>query len=158
MKFEMTEVSARPYLYVERTTGMDPQEIGAAMGAAFGEVAAFLRENGIAPTFAPLSVYYEYDPEKLIFRSGFPVAEADLEKAHGTVQGAVLPAGRVMTFTHVGPYSRLRDSYGKLMAHMAENGLEFGAPAWEIYIDDPEKVPDDELRTVVYVTLASPQE
>ncbi|MBB4301925.1 effector-binding domain-containing protein [Rhodobium orientis] len=157
MKFEMTEVSERPYLYVERTTGMDPEEIGAAMGAAFGEVAAFLQEHDIAPTCPPLSAYYDFDPEKLTFRAGFPVAETDLERAAGTIEAGTLPAGRVMTFTHVGPYARLRDSYAELMAHMAENGLEFAGPAWESYVDDPAKVPEDELRTVVYVMVAGPE-
>ncbi|MCW2306275.1 GyrI-like domain-containing protein [Rhodobium gokarnense] len=157
MKFEMTEVSERPYLYVERTTGMDPDEIGAAMGAAFGEVAGFLQEHGIMATSAPLSAYYEYDPEKLTFRAGFPVAPADLERASGNVEAGTLPGGRVMTFTHVGPYSRLRDSYAALMAHMAENGLEFGGPAWEVYVDDPAKVPEEDLHTLVYVSIAEPE-
>lgn len=152
--FRTTEVEETPYLYVERSCSMAPDDISAAMGRAFGDVWAFMQANGIAPQGPALSVYYTYDPETVTFRAGFVVDRADLDKADGAVKGDVTPAGRVVHFTHKGPYSELRTSYGKLMEYMGAEGLAMGAPTWELYVNDPDETPEDELITEIYVSLA----
>jgi effector-binding domain-containing protein len=60
----------------------------------------------------------------------------------------------VLTFTHLGPYAGLRDSYGAMMGYLEENKLEMRAPTWEVYVNDPKEVPEEELRTDVFVSLA----
>lgn len=152
-EFKMTEVEPTPYLYAEESSSMEPAEISAAMGRAFGTVMGHMQENAIAPAGPALSVYYGYDPAKMDFRAGFVVTEGDLEKAGGAVKADRTPAGRVVHFTHVGPYEKLRDSYGELMAWMEREGLSIGAPSWEVYVNDPDSTPEEELLTEIYVTV-----
>lgn len=154
LKFELTEVEETPYLYEERTCGMDPSDISAAMGEAFGTVMRFMGANGIEPAGAPMAVYYTYDPSKMTFRAGFAVSADDLEKAEAAVKGAVTPAGEALTFTHVGPYAELRNSYGVMMKHMEQNNLQLGAPTWEVYLNDPATTAEEQLETAVFVSLA----
>ena len=153
-EFNMTEAQEMPYLYVERSSGMAPEDIGAAMGRAFGDVWDFMQAHGIAPQGPALSVYYTYDPETVTFRAGFVVGREDLNRADGAVKADVTPAGRVVHFTHKGPYSELRTSYGKLMEYIEDEGLTMGAPSWEVYVNDPDRTPEDELITEIYVSLA----
>ena len=154
-RYEMVQVEETPYLYEERSCSMDPQDVGANMAEAFRTVDAFVRENGITSAKDVLSAYYTYDPERIIFRAGVSVSAEDAKSQSGSVKADVLPAGEVLHFTHVGPYSTLRDSYGEMMDYLAENKLNVGAPTWEVYVDDPAAgIPEEELRTEVYVTLA----
>ena len=154
MNFDMVQVEETPYLYEERTCGMDPKDIGAAMGDVFHSVMAFMKAHGIAPAGQAMSVYYTYDPDKMTFRAGFSVLPEDLAKAEGTVKADVTPAGKVLSFVHTGPYSELRNSYGEMMTYAEQNGLKIRAPAWEVYVNDPATVPEEELRTDVFVSLA----
>lgn len=150
----MVQVEETPYLYEERTCGMDPKDIGAAMGDVFHSVMAFMKAHGIAPAGQAMSVYYTYDSDKMTFRAGFSVLPEDLAKAEGTVKADVTPAGKVLSFVHTGPYSELRNSYGEMMTYAEQNGLKIRAPAWEVYVNDPATVPEEELRTDVFVSLA----
>ena len=154
MNFDMVQVEETPYLYEERTCGMDPKDIGAAMGEVFHNVMAFMKAHGIAPAGQAMSVYYTYDPDKMTFRAGFSVLPEDLAKAEGTVKADVTPAGKVLSFVHTGPYSELRNSYGEMMTYLEKNELKVGAPTWEVYLNDPRAVPEDELKTQVFVSLA----
>jgi effector-binding domain-containing protein len=40
-----------------------------------------------------------------------------------------------------------------MMRYMQDNGIEMTVPAWEIYLDDADEVPEDALRTEVFVAL-----
>ncbi|RBI83606.1 hypothetical protein DRV85_14750 [Rhodosalinus halophilus] len=151
--YDVTEAVPRPYLYVERSCGMDPSEISAAMGSAFGEVMGVMQREGIAPAGPPLSVYYDYDPARLSFRAGVFVSEEDAARPAEGVSSDRTPGGKALHFTHVGPYATLRDDYGEMMAWVERQGLTLVAPTWEVYVDDPETVPEAELRTEVWSAL-----
>ncbi len=153
LEFKETEVDETPYLYEERNCSMDPSDISKTMGSAFQNVMSFMQANGIETTGKALSVYYTYDPMTITFRAGFSVSQEDATKARGAINADVTPAGRVLTFTHIGPYSALRQSYGEMMKYIEDNGRKLGAPTWEVYVNDPKQTPENELRTDVFVTL-----
>jgi len=153
-EFMITETSELPYLYVEKSARMAPDEIGRAMGEAFGTVWGFMQDHAIAPAGGALSVYYDYDATQMDFRAGFVVAKADLAKAEGAVKGDVTPAGRVARFVHKGPYETVSADYDLLMAWMEKQGLKMAVPAWEVYLNDPDQVAPEELLTECNVCLA----
>jgi effector-binding domain-containing protein len=124
------------------------------MGKAYGDVMAFIQANGLTLTGPALSVYYAYDPNTVTFRAGFFVSAEDAKKASGDIRADVTPAGRVVNFMHEGPYSKLGESYNQLMGWLEKEGLSLGAPTWEVYVNDPDSTPEEELRTDIYVTLA----
>lgn len=154
LEFKMTDVEEMPYLYEERSCSMDPSDISAAMGETFHSVLDFMGGKQIAPG-AALSVYTTYDPEKMTFRAGFSVSPGDAAKAEGAVKADTTPAGRVLTFTHVGPYAELRNSYAEMMTYMDANGLTPAAPSWEIYVSDPATTPSDKLETRIFVSFTT---
>ena len=153
-EFEITEVAETPYAYVEKSCSMDPDDIGRAMGEAFGEVWGVMQQQEIAPAGGGLSVYHTYDEDRMTFRVGFVIGRQDMARTAGNVKADVTPAGRVVRFVHKGPYRTLRDDYGAMTGFIAGKGLTMGAPAWEVYLNDPDMVPEDELLTEVFVTLA----
>jgi effector-binding domain-containing protein len=153
-EFEVIEVPEKPYLYKEAECSMDPAEISKAMGVTFQAVYDFIQAQGITSAKEALSVYYSYDPNKMRFRAGFTVSPEDAAKAAGEVKADVTPAGRVVHFTHVGPYATLRDAYGEMMGWMQAEGHEMRPPTWEVYVNDPTQVPEAELITEVYTRIA----
>jgi AraC family transcriptional regulator len=152
--FKLIDVAEEPYLFVERSTTMDPLEISQAMGSAFGEVWAFMEEHGVAPAGGALSVYYDYSEGRMDFRAGFTIRREDMAAADETVKADVTPAGKVLHFTHVGPYATLRDDYDAMMRHMKAEGLVYAPPTWEIYMNSPDTVPPEKLVTECYQALA----
>lgn len=57
--------------------------------------------------------------------------------------------GRCLQVTHIGPYSRLHESYAKLDAYATEAGLAVSGPAHEIYISDPRRTAPERIKTIV---------
>ncbi|MBN9669583.1 GyrI-like domain-containing protein [Roseibium aggregatum] len=151
--FKLIDVSETPYLFVAATSSTAPGEIASAMGKALQQVWDFMQAEGIAPAGGALSVYDTYDPAQITFRAGFTVSREDMAKARAGVEADVTPAGEVLHFVHKGPYSTLRDDYGLMMAHIVEIGREISAPTWEVYLNDPTRVPEEELLTEVYSVL-----
>jgi len=152
--FELITVDEVPYLYVDRSTTMDPGEISQAMGSAFGEVWAFMEQHGVPPAGGALSVYAEYAEDKMDFRAGFTIRKRDMDVADGPVKADVTPGGKVLHFTHRGSYDTLRDDYEAMMAHMQAEGLVYAAPTWEVYLNNPGEVHEEQLLTECYQALA----
>ena len=67
-----------------------------------------------------------------------------------------MPAMRVATVPHVGPYNQINDAFGKLGAIAGPAGL-FRRPEAAmvgIYYDDPQTTPSDELRSEAGLRVA----
>ena len=152
-EFEIIDALETPYLFVAKSCSMEPEDISKNMGEAFQQVWGFMQGEGIQPAGGALSVYYEYHPDKMVFRAGFTIAAEDMDKAKGEVEVGVTPAGEVLYFVHKGPYSTLRDDYGIMMEHIGKIGREIAAPTWEVYLNDPSQVSEDELLTDVFTAL-----
>ena len=57
-----------------------------------------------------LSVYYSYDEDSLDFRAGFFIKESDIKKASGDCCSALTSRAQVLSLTHIGAYSNLRET------------------------------------------------
>ena len=152
--FRIIDTQETPYLYVERSCAMTPDEIGPAMGSALQEVWAFMEKHGVPPAGGALAVYYDYSPDRITFRAGFIVGREGMAAADATVRADVTPAGRAVHGVLRGPYSGLRPAYAKMAAFVKAEGVEFAAPTWEIYLNAPGEVPEAQLLTELYQALA----
>jgi len=65
-----------------------------------------------------------------------------------------LPGGSMARITHKGPYEKSADAYKKLFAWLAENRKKIAGPTREVYLNDPKKVPPEELLTEIYAPVA----
>lgn len=66
-----------------------------------------------------------------------------------------IPAGNYACYQHVGSYSGLAAIYRHLYDHwLPQHGYQqSNAPSFEIYHNDPDKTPEQELITEVYIPL-----
>ena len=151
--YDVVETHEQDYLYVTRKTSMKPEEIGKAMGEAFWEVWNFMQANSIPGAGTALAVYYDYSEDEMEFRAGFTIAAADAGKADGAVKADKTPATRAAHALHTGPYTGLQQTYSRIMGDMKWNGHHYGKPTWEIYLNDPDVVPEAELKTEIFIAL-----
>ena len=105
-----------------------------------------------------LAIHHD-DPEST------PLAELRSDAGLTMPAGAPLPSGleeqriasgRYACTIHEGPYERLGDAWARFMGEwLPHSGLRVGAgPSYEVYRNTPGSVPEDELRTELYIPLA----
>ncbi len=156
MEITRKSLPEQHYIYVDREASYAGNEIAEAMGSGFGEVFGFTGAKGITPLSMPMSVYIEMPSgDKMSFRAAVLVNAEDAQKAEGDVKAATLPAGDALTTTHVGPYANLNQSHKALWDYADEHDLPKAMPVWEIYVDDPGKTAEAELRTEIFRALTA---
>ncbi|PTX94524.1 AraC family transcriptional regulator [Opitutus sp. ER46] len=76
-------------------------------------------------------------------------------KPHGEVGAQTIPGGRYAVFLHAGPYEKLIETYDRIFCDwLPGSGEELkDQPAFELYLNSPDRVPPDALRTEIWVPL-----
>ena len=49
----------------------------------------------------------------------------------------MLPGGRAVQVTHVGPFDTMQATYARLQSWMTEHGVQPAVGMWECYLSDP---------------------
>ena len=93
------------------------------------------------------------DPEKIRYDACISLNEPVLPEGDIGVQE--LPGGTFAVTVHKGPYSGLKNVYDWLMGTwLPDNGYEAGGcPTQEVYLNAPDKVPSEDLRTEINLPL-----
>ncbi len=82
---------------------------------------------------------------------GFPVAhEIQVE---GELYMSKTYAGKAVTGIHKGSYSKLDPAYGEILRFIEENSLELAGTYYDHYLNDPDKVSEDELLTKIVIPV-----
>lgn len=149
----LTTVEAQPYLFTEHSTGMNPDDISEAIGSGLRQVYAHMQGNGVPPAGSALVLYTRMENGQMDFHVGFEISPEDLDKGHDPIKAGNTPEGKVLTALHAGPYDTLRNTYGAMTQHIEAEGLQWGGPCWEIYLNDPSSTAPENLRTQVYIQV-----
>lgn len=81
-----------------------------------------------------------------------PVAE-QVEGA-GEITCYELPGGQMAKIVHKGPYETCAAAYKTLFAWIAEKHKKVAGPTREVYLNNPTKVPPEEILTKIYAPIA----
>ena len=118
------------------------------MGAFFGQ--------GLTPTGGMLTIYHN--------RPGPGVSENDLKWTIGMpISPAAAPAAplvkgvfnypKVAYCLYVGPYEKIYQPYAEMAAYIETKGLKVAGPVMEIYLNNPQNVAPEQLRTEIYMPV-----
>jgi len=107
---------------------------------AFGEAFDAASACGVEIVGPPFGFYPEMPTETVVVEAGFPVSAP--AEVHGSAHPFLLPGGRAVRVTHIGPYETMDATYRVLQTWMTEHGLVPAQGMWECYLSDPEAEPD----------------
>lgn len=130
-----------------------PDELADAFPTHLPRIAARVRELGGAVAGPPYARYFHWGWDGVEVEIGAPIVAflSDLPEVvladRGEIAGSELPGGRAAILMHTGPYGELGDSWSRMEELMAERHLLSASCGWEHYLDDPDIVPTEELRT-----------
>lgn len=157
LQIEHLVVEAAEIAFLPTTSIPEPAAISEAMGDAYFEILGFIDARGLSEAGAPLSITRSFSGSELLFDAAIPVrgiTEATSREG-SRVQIGTTYAGNVIRVRHVGSYRTLSATHRKIGAYLAALGIERAGAAWESYVSDPTKVPEDELVTYVYYPISS---
>lgn len=91
------------------------------------------------------------DMQNLDVEIGFPVSKKLPGK--DDIQAGEIPGGKAATCLYVGPYGEIEPAYNALLEWVKDNGYEASGVAYEMYLNDPQQSPPQELQTQVVFPL-----
>lgn len=153
-EIEVVDLESRWIVSAKGSSGPTPEEIGPALGTAYGKVMGFLGEHEIAPAGPPLAINEAWGEDGYRFEAAMPIAgKPEVEAAEAAdVTIREVPATRAVRIVHRGSYDGLPSTYEALEAYVAAKGLEWPTSGtWEEYLSDPEGTPEDQLLTHVFM-------
>ena len=137
------------YAYLE-CTGSYSQisaKIGEFMGEFFGQ--------GLGSFTGVMALYFNMPGEvpeaELKWRVGMPIGK-EAEPA-APLRKDVFDFPKVASYLYVGPYEKVGEAYGKVMAYIEQNGWKIAGPPMEMYLNNPMSVPPEKLETEIIIPV-----
>ena len=147
-EIKLTTVEAIPTAVIR--SRVQPKELSRFVPAACGEVWSFIRSANFPRPGRHVALYLDAQGSVEVGAEVFaPFVGND------RVHCSELPAGRVVTTTHFGPYSRLGDAHSAIRQWCAEHGHLPSSISWEIYghWDESWNTDPSKIRTDVFHLL-----
>jgi effector-binding domain-containing protein len=152
LEIGIAEIPSTTVAYFTGSSGTEPSEISAALGAAYGRVAMFITANELQIDGHPIAIDNYWDERGYGFDAGIPVSNRPARGAgpDSPVRMGETYGGRVVRAVHVGPYVDLRLTYEIVGAFVTAHRLEENGRTWNVFVSDPGDTPEEELITEVY--------
>jgi effector-binding domain-containing protein len=114
-----------------------------------------LAREGVSPSGPPLIVYHDPIDEETEGDIEICVPVGRAISGDSEVYGRDLEGGSMATTTHRGPYEGVALAYHTLIGWISEHGHEIAGPPREVFLNDPQTVPPEELLTQVEFPICS---
>lgn len=150
------EVKDMPQLRVAVVRHSGPYD---GISAAFDRLGRLAGQAGLfGPDSMMIALYYD-DPETTAadeLRSAAGITMSTDADVPAGLDEEQLPAGRYLCSTHLGSYDRLGEAWGQMTGEWLPQSGYRGRDgvSYEIYRNNPSEVPEDELKTELYVPVA----
>ena len=158
LKMTLTEpvVKETPALRVmsKRAKG----EYGPTIGRLIGELMQCLyspenQRNYVKMVGPLMTIYHDHEyKEEADLEVSVPVS-GRVTVADPSIEVRNIPSQRVVSLIHKGPYETMSQAYAKLNEYITRNSLSYAGPIMDLYLNDPNKVPRDEVMTEIQAPI-----
>ena len=149
MPYDVQIMAATPQLVAATTIHTNLRRIGSDIGAGFGSLMQVLGREGVAASDSPLIVNHHVIDEETDGDIEICVPVDRAISGDSEVYTRELEGGTMATTVHRGPYEEIATAYHTLTGWISEHGHEIAGPPREIYLNDPQTVPPEEILTRV---------
>lgn len=149
MPYDVEVTEATPQLIAAVRVHTTMSKIGGDIAAGFGEVFHAMTSAGLAPAGAPLLVYHDVIDEETDGDVEICIPVSGPFESASNVYTRELVGGTVAATLHHGPYQEIAPAYHTITGWISEHGHEIVGPPREVYLNDPQTVPEAELLTRV---------
>ncbi|WP_406659742.1 heme-binding protein [Methanolobus sp. ZRKC3] len=129
------------------------------IGKLIGEIFQFIEvsnsaRNNIKMTGPCIFICHdeEYKEDDADIEVVFPVS-GNISIDDPSINLKTLPAVKVVSAIYKGPYQEVDIAFTKLFEYMGKNGMELAGPSRELFLNDPDEVPEDELLSEVQLPI-----
>ena len=154
MPYQIDLTRSKPITTAVVRSRVPAKELAQFVPAACGEVWSFIRSAGLPRPGRHLALYLD--------AQGSVEVGAEVSEPFGgndRVHCSQLPAGRVATTVHFGPYGRLSDAHAAIREWCAGHGHRRSGVSWEIYghWEESWNTDSSKIRTDVFYLLHDPK-
>lgn len=143
-------LEAKPALVLAGKTNWD--DIYAAFYKAIADVTAIARAQGIDVIGPPMIRLVTSSDTEVEFEALVPVsALQEPADRYAPARPGATPAGRAIRFVHLGGHDTMEQTYDEITNYLDERGITAEDAFVEEYIRDPQKTPETDLATFIYV-------
>ena len=128
MRYQIELAQAEPVHTAVIRERVRPQELAKFVPAACGEVWSFVRAAKLPRPGRHVALYLD---DQGSVEVGAEVSEPF--EGNDRVHCSKLPAGRVVTTVHFGPYPLLKEAHTAIHRWCAEQGHQLSGISWEVY-------------------------
>ncbi|MGV6852601.1 MAG: SRPBCC family protein [bacterium] len=148
---EITQTQSITTLSIRKTSATDDKAIAEELKNAYSELMQFMSDQRITLTGPPMAITHEWNEGKSwVFDAAIPVNPELDEFNHPTIKLLQTYAGKVVKVVQRGPYSKAAETYPLAFSYLASMGLELSGNSWEVYVNDPSQVSENEIQTDIY--------
>lgn len=148
-KCEIIEREAQNTLSVRTTSSA--QNLPEVLGKHYKAIGDYLHQLNEEMSEAPFVAYYNLDMDNLDIEIGIPVSKKIPNKDE--IKSNEISAGKYGSCLYTGPYNEMRPAYDALHKFIIEKEYEPTGIAYEMYLNDPAKVPPEQLQTQILFPL-----
>ena len=125
-------------------------QIGPTVQRSFAALYQRIGQSGVTPAGPPFAIYNTVAPPFDMFVCA-PVASPTAPSDE--FRFMEMPASRVVSLLHVGPYEQIERAYDVVEAYIRENGLTATGAPRETYLSPP-NTPAAEIHTIIEWPIA----
>jgi effector-binding domain-containing protein len=147
MEYVIGERELAPILALVHRAPVTMETIGDGIGDAFRELVEHAATGGAQWAGPPFVLYPDTCEGEFEIAVCIPVVEGARSGEHATVEE--VPGGLCASTVHVGPYNEIGKAYVAVQKWMTDNDHVPAGPMREVYLNDPDSVPPEQLQTEI---------
>ena len=150
MRYQIELTHSKPTTTAVVRSRVPAKELAQFVPAACGEVWSFIRSAGLPRPGRHVALYLDAQGSVEV---GAEVSEPFA--GNDRVHCSQLPAGRVVTTVHFGPYGRLSEAHAAIREWCSRRGHAYSGVSWEIYghWEESWNTDSSKIRTDVFYLL-----
>lgn len=143
-------LEARPAIVLPGKTTWD--DLYGTFRKAIEQLAGIARANGLTASGPPMIRFVSSSDDQVDYEAILPVTRIEGDPARlAPAKPGETPAGRAIRFVHHGGYDTMEQTYDEITNHLDERGIAAEDAFVEEYVRDPDKTPETEMATFIYV-------